>query len=127
MQTFADASAATVEGSTVETNIGEIQLSARASRIIGVWVNALGGDTMTSTEAITGILRLDSPDISMAPFKIPLDQVSALTSGVAALPTHIIPVNIPAKGQAKVTGYITIDDTTTGAIKCRWGLIYEGN
>lgn len=127
MQTFADASAATAEGSTVETNVGTIQLSARAKRIIGVWVTAIGGDTLTSTEAVTGILRLDSPDIPIAPFKIPLDQFTILTSGAAALPAHIIPVNIPARGQANITGYVTIDDTTTGTLKVRWGLMYEGD
>jgi len=127
MQTFADVSAATAEGSTTETNVGTITLSARAKRIIGVWVTAIGGDTLTSTEAVTGILRLDSPDIPLAPFKIPLDQWTILTSGAAALPAHIIPVSIPARGQAQITGYVTIDDTTTGTLKVRWGVLYEGD
>lgn len=126
MQTFMDVTDATAEASTVETKVGTITLSAKAKRIMGVWATAIGGDTLTSTESVTGIIRLDSADISLAPFKFPLDQWTILTSGAAALPAHIIPVSIPAPGLSKVDCYVTIDDTTTGTLKVRCGLMYEG-
>lgn len=126
MQTFFDCTDATSEGSTTETKVGTITLSAKAKRIIGVWATAIGGDTLTSTEAVTGIIRLDSADVSLAPFKFPLDQWSILTSGAAALPAHIIPCSIPVGGMNKIDAFVTIDDTTTGTLKVRVGLMYEG-
>jgi len=126
MQTFMDCTDATAEGSTVETKVGTITLSAKAKRIIGVWATCLGGDTLTSTETVSGIIRLDSADISLAPFKFPLDQWTMLTAGGACLPAHIIPVSIPSPGLSKVDCFVTIDDTTTGTLKVRVGLMYEG-
>jgi len=126
MQTFMDCTDATAEASTVETKVGTITLSAKAKRIIGVWATAIGGDTLTSTEAVTGIIRLDSPDVSIAPFKFPLDQWTILTNGAAALPAHIIPVSLPVGGMNKIDAFVTIDDTTTGTLKVRVGLMYEG-
>jgi hypothetical protein len=124
-QTHFDCTVATAEGSTVETLIGTITLSSKAKKIVGVWATCLGGDTLTSTEAVTGICRLDSDSMNLAPFKFPLDQFSMLTGGSIALPAHIIPVDIPAVPLAQINAYITIDDTTTGALKCRVGLMYE--
>lgn len=124
-QTHFDCTVATAEGSTTETLIGTITLSSKAKKIVGVWATCIGGDTLTSTEAVTGICRLDSDSMNLAPFKFPLDQWTALTSGIAGLPTHIIPVDIPAVPLAQINAYITIDDTTTGTLKCRVGLMYE--
>lgn len=124
--TFADCTSATAEGSTTETLVGTITLSSKAKRIIGIWATAIGGDTLTSTEAVTGIFRLQSDSVDMAPSKWPLDQWTILTSGASALPAHIIPVNIPVVGLAQINAYVTIDDTTTGTLKVRVGLVYEG-
>jgi len=124
-QTHFDCTVATAEGSTTETLIGTITLSSKAKRIVGVWATNIGADTLTSTEAVTGICRLDSDSMNLAPFKFPLDQFSMLTGGSIALPTHIIPVDIPAVPLAQINAYITIDDATTGTFKCRVGLMYE--
>jgi hypothetical protein len=127
MRTYFDCTDATASGDTVETKIGTITLSAKAKRIIGVWAYACAGATMTIAEVQTGICRLDSSDISLAPFKFPLDQITLLTSGAVALPTHIIPVSVPVVGMAKVDAFVTMDMAQTGALKCRVGILYEGD
>lgn len=124
--TFADCTAATATGDTVETLMGTITLSSKAKKIIGVWAYAIGGATLTIAEAVTGIFRLQSDSIDMSPSKFPLDWENMLTSGAVAGNTHIIPVDIPVVGLAQINCYITMDMAMTGALKGRVGLIYEG-
>jgi hypothetical protein len=113
-------------GDTTKTNIGTISLPSSARRIIGVWCYAVGGATLTSAEAVTGIFELESPDAPLNPMQLPLDIVDILTSGAVAFQAHIIPVDIPVRNaSAKVTGYVTMDMAQTGALKARWGIITE--
>lgn len=127
MRTFADCTEAVATGDTVETSMGVITLSTKAKRIVGVWATALGGATLTTGEAVTGIFRLDSPDFNIAPFKAPLAVLTILTQGTGAYEPRIIPVNIPCSGNGRVTAYITMDMAQTGALKGRVGLLYEGD
>lgn len=124
--TFADCTPATATGDTTETLMGTITLSSKAKKIIGVWATAIGSATLTTGEAPTGIFRLQSDSVDLAPSKWPLDNVTILTSGAVGLPTHIIPCNIPVVGLAQVNAYITMDQAQTGALKGRVGIIYEG-
>jgi len=126
-RTFADSSEAVASGDTTETSLGTITLSAKAKRIIGVWVYASAAAAMTTAESLSGVLRLDSPDFSIAPFKIPCAMVNVLTSGAIGYEPRILPVNIPCSGNGRVTGYITKDMAETGAVKARFGLVYEGD
>jgi len=119
------ASVATARGAVgIKTAIGTIIVPKGASRITAIWCQILGGALLTTAEAVSGILELDSPDIS-TPQQFPTDQQSMLTGGSAQLPTHIIPVNIAVAGGASIVGSITLDDTVTGALLCRWGLCTE--
>lgn len=127
MRTFADCTDATATGDTVETSMGTITLSSKAKRIVGVWATAVGGATLTTGEAASGIFRLDSPDFNVAPFKAPLAVVDVLTQGSVGYEPRIIPVSIPCSGNGRVTGYITMDQAQTGALKGRIGVIYEGD
>jgi hypothetical protein len=118
-------SAATARGAVgIKTAIGNIIIPKSASKIVGIWCQIFGGALLTTAEASSGILELDSPDLS-GPLQFPTDQVNMLTGGSAQLPTHIIPTNIPVAGGATVTGSITFDDTVTGACLCRWGCVTE--
>lgn len=123
---FADCTAATATGDTTETLMGTITLSSKAKRIVGVWATAIGSATLTTGENPTGIFRLQSDSVDMSPSKFPLDSVAILTSGAVAVPTHIIPVDIPVVGLAQINCYITMDQAMTGALKGRVGLLYEG-
>lgn len=127
MRTFADCTDATASGDTTETVVGTITLSSRAKRIVGVWCSMIGGAALTHSEAISGIIRLDSPDFTLAPFKFPTPQVDSITSGMAAYEPRIIPVSIPCVGSGRVTAYVTNDMALTGAHKTRVGVIYEGD
>jgi hypothetical protein len=116
---------ATARGAvTVKTNIGAITTPKTSSKIVALWVTTFGGALLTTAEAISGIFEIEGPDIS-TPLQFPLDQVSALTDGVAALPARIIPVNIPCPGGATLQGFTTMDDTVTGAVLQRWGICTE--
>lgn len=126
-RTFADCTDATASGDTTETLVGTITLSSKAKRIVGVWSSMIGGAALTHSEAISGIIRLDSPDFSVTPFKIPTAQVDSITSGMMGYEPRIIPVSIPCAGNGRVSCYVTNDMALTGAHKTRVGLIYEGD
>lgn len=121
----AQASAVTATGDTVKTSIGELTVPQTVRRIIGIWGYAIAAGAMTTAEAVTGILELESPDVNLAPLQLPLDCVSALTSGAVAFNPRIFPCNIAVPGGAKITGYMTMDMAQTGTLKGRWGLIYD--
>ena len=120
----AQVSAATATGDTVKTSIGELTVPQKVTRILGIWCYAVAGAALTTAEAVTGILELESPDINIQPFQLPLDCVSALTSGGVAFSPRIFPVNIAVRGGEKITGYVTMDMAQTGALKARWGMLY---
>lgn len=127
MQNFADCTVATALGAGgVETSMGTIVVTAKARTLVGVWATIVGGATLTTGQPISGIFRLDSPDVNLAPAKFPLSQVSILTSGAFGFQAHIIPVEIPIVGLANITCYITIDLTNTAALKGRVGFLYQG-
>ena len=126
-QTYGDCTGVTALGATgIETLMGTITLTAKAKTIIGLWAVAIGGATVTSGQPVSGIFRLDSPDINLAPCKFPLDWLTILTSGVGAMNPNIIRVNIPARGLANISCYITLDLTNTAALKGRVGLLVDG-
>ena len=116
---------ATATGDTTKTSMGTIQIPAGARKIVGVWGYACAAATMTSGENISGVLELESPDVALQPFQIPLDVVTCLTSGTTSFSPRVWATNIDVPGAAKVTGYITMDVAQTGALKGRFGLITE--
>jgi hypothetical protein len=119
------ASAPVARGATgVRTNIGPITPPPGAKRIVAIWCTTLGGALLTTAEAVSGILELEGPGISV-PQQFPLDQENMLTGGDAHLPAHIIPVNIPCQENSAVTAFSTMDDTVTGALLQRWGICTE--
>jgi hypothetical protein len=119
------ASVATARGATgIKTAIGTIIVPKGASKIKAIWSVVLGGAVLTTAESISGILEIESADIS-GPLQFPLDQENMLTGGDAHLPAHIIPTNIDVAGGASIVGSITLDDTVTGALLFRWGICTE--
>jgi hypothetical protein len=118
------ASAPVARGATgTKTSMGAITPPPGSSKIIAVWSSVLGGALLTTAESISGILELEGKGIDSQQF--PLDQENMLTGGDAHLPTHIIGVNIPCVPMAPVNGFITLDDTVTGALQFRWGICTE--
>lgn len=118
-------SAVTATGDTTKTLIDTITTPKDAKRIVGVAAYAIGAATLTSGEAVTGILELESDDMSLAPMQIPLDCVTILTSGAIAYSPKVWPLSIDLPAQARIRGYMTMDMAQTGALKGRFSLVYE--
>lgn len=127
MALHADATALTATGDTTETTIGTVTLSGKARRIIGIGCYAVAGAAMTTAESVTGLFRIDSPDLNLAPMKFPLDVINILTSGAIALKPTVWPVDISVKGLEKLEWFVTMDMAQTGALKGRGFVLYEGD
>ena len=125
MRTKIDTSDATATGDTTKTLIDTRTVPQDAKRLIGVVGYAAAAGAMTTAETISGILELESDDMSITPMRIPLGVVSALTSGSVAYEPKTWPVDLPMVGGAKIKGYMTMDMAQTGALKGRFSLIYD--
>lgn len=119
-------SASTATGDTTKTSIGNITLTAKANKIVGFGAYATGGAGNTTLENVSGILEIESSDISIAPQIYPLDTVSLTGTGMAVLSPRIWPIDIPVKGGEVLTGYITLDLAQTINPSARWFVMTEG-
>jgi hypothetical protein len=116
---------ATTEGGTTKTSLGTIVLPSNAKRLVGAWCYANGGAGITTLENISGICELESPDVNLQPCQFPIEQQTVLTSGVGASATKVWPMNAAVPGNARVTGYLTLDLAQTVDGKARFGLVVE--
>lgn len=111
---------------TAKTTCGNIQLPAGAKRIKGLWgyVHQPG---LTTLEMASGILEIESDDMSITPMQIPLNQDTMVTSGAVGQQVKVFPIDIPLPAGAAVTlkGFMTLDMALTTAEKGRWGVITE--
>lgn len=115
----------TATGDTVKTSIGAITLTAKAKRIIGFGAYATGGAGNTTLENVSGILEVESSDLSIAPQVYPLDTVSITGTGMAALSPRIWPTEIACNGGETLTGFVTLDLAQTINPSARWFVITE--
>jgi len=118
-------SASTACGDTTKTLIDTITLPASAKAIIGVWTYSMGGPGQTTLETQSGILELESPDCRIQPCQIPLPAMNTLTNGVAVVEHKVWPMTLPVGGNARISGYITMDMAITVANKGRFGLVVD--
>lgn len=118
---------AVASGDTTETSLGTLTVPKSAKVIVGVKSYHIAADTLTTGEVVSGILRLSSSDLNLAPMEIPIHVTSVLTSGIADHEPNVIPLNIPVSGGEQVEGLVTMDMAETGAIKSRFTLIYSDN
>jgi len=115
----------TALGDTVKTSLGTITLPANSKSLLGVWGYANGGPGMTTLEAVTGILELESPDVNLQPCQIPFEQANMLTGGATNQATKVWPLNAKVAGGERITGYGTMDMAQTVANTGRFGLVVE--
>jgi hypothetical protein len=118
-------SASTATGDTTKTSIGSITLTAKAKKIVGFGAYATGGAGNTTLENVSGILDVESSDLSIAPQQYPLDTVSLTGTGMATLTPRIWAVDIPCGGGEVLTGYVTLDLAQTINPSARWFVITE--
>lgn len=119
------ASPATPLGGVAKTSMGTISVPKSAKRITGIWGYALGGAGHTTLENVSGILTIESDDLSVKPCQIPIDVLAIVGTGVAILKPTVWPHSIGGVGNTDLTGYITLDLAQSITGKGRWGLIYE--
>lgn len=117
------AGAATTEGGTTKTTLGELSVPMGAKKIAGAWCYV--GVIDTTIEQVSGICELESPDVNLLPCQFPITPGGAVTSGARSAPIITYPMDIPVKGGEKVTGYLTLDGAMTGNPKARFGLVLE--
>ncbi len=116
---------ATATGDTTKTLIDSMTIPQDAKRITGVTCYATGAATLTTAEAVSGVLTLESDSMPIIPQQFPLDVVNCLTSGTIAYTPRVWNTDIGTIGGAIVKGYVTMDSAQTGAFKARFSLIYE--
>src|ERR1035437_4070812 len=109
----------------IKTLIDTLVVPQGVSKIVGVWSSNMGGATMSTGQPITGIVELESQDVSLIPLQLPMDSASILTSGAQSLSPRIIPVSIPVTPGARIACYMTLDLTNSAALVGRVGVIYE--
>jgi len=113
---------------TTETEVGTITIPQGVSKII-----ALYGDitiqTTTAAEGAVGFIRLDSSDLSLAPAKFPARIVQGAAGTLAGIgpdsTPHLIPVDIPVTGSARVVCYAATELAQTGTCRGRIGFIMQ--
>jgi len=120
----AQASALTALAGATKTLIDTITIPAKATKIVGIWgyVHEPG---MTTLEMSSGILELESDDVTLNPMQLPLECVTATTSGAIAYQPRILPCDIPVSGGSRIRGYGTLDMALATAEKARFGLLTE--
>ncbi len=113
-------------GDTVKTTLGELEVPAGASKLIGVACHALGGPGNTTLENVTGMFELESRTVAnLIPCQFLLDCVPVLTSAPASVKPTIWPVDVPVAPGNKIECFVTMDMAQTIANTCRWMAIWE--
>jgi hypothetical protein len=117
----------TATGDATKTLIGTITLPASTKAIVGAWGYASAGAIYDDADSLSGILELESPDCNIAPCQLPLEQMTSVGTavGITAQQTKVWPLNVPAKGAARISGYMTMDMAITAALKGRFGLVID--
>lgn len=113
---------------TSETVIGTITIPTQGVRhIVGVW-GKLMQPTATAGEMISGHFRLALTTVS-GKFKFPVMCVhgpaGTLAANAHAVPTTIIPVDIPVPANETIACYMTADIALTGTCTGEVGIIME--
>lgn len=116
---------ATASGDTTKTSLGTITTPVGTKRLVGMW--SYIGVADTTIEQVSGIVTLESDDVNLQPFQVPVSGAGgSLTSGGRAMgDPKVYPIEVPVPGQVKITGYITLDAALTINAKARWGLVIE--
>ena len=116
--------------SAAEQSIGTIQLSERASRIVGIMADLNKGDVPSAGEEIMATIKLSSADMRMPPAQYPCNRAFNASDGTAvgqsATPMSMfIPVDIPVPAGARIDVFGTTSISVTGNADLTVYLAYE--
>lgn len=122
-----------VEGTAdtnAETSAGTITLSEKARVITGLCVDVVM-DTSVEGDELSGMARIQSDDVDLAPFIFPLAHVTGapLESGEATLDVvgtvpKFVPVHIPVPSGARIEFLTDLDQDIGAAAITRSGIAY---
>jgi len=126
MSLFYQISAAVALTDTTEKSLGEITLTAKAKRVIGVYVLPNGGAGNTTLENVSGKLRLQSSDLDIQPVQVPLPELTITGTGVSRGEAKVWPLDIQVGGNEKIEGLVTLDLAQTINSTARFGIVSEG-
>jgi len=111
--------AKTATGDTVKTLIDTVTVPAGCTKLVAVASNVYGSGALTTAEAGTGYLELESDDISIVPAQFLLDTVSMLTGGAIGFTPKQWPCDILVSAANRIKVYVTMDMAQTGALTAR--------
>lgn len=113
-----------------EGAIGNINISEKATRIVGLLGILSKVTAVTASEGMIGTFRLASNDIKMPPAQFPFNNAisGALGTVVGQMgpkPINFIPVDIPVEGGSVISCFVTTQTAITGNISARVYIAYE--
>lgn len=113
-----------------KTTVGTITLAEKATRITGIYFNAMQDNVLTTAEELIGFGILESDDIDLTPFQIPLMHsygagLGALIMGNGVSHTKYIPLDIPVTGGARIQASIDLNTALTNAAEVSCFIAYE--
>lgn len=107
---YSDSSSANVTATT-ETSLGTITISESAKKLTGVCCFGIpNASAFAASKTLSGKLRLDSNDVLLTPFDVPMTAFSgSSTAPNITVPTipFWYPLDVPVPGGARITGYVT--------------------
>ena len=126
---FCDSVSASFASGT-EQSLGQITLSEKATRIIGVLADLNKGDAPTAAEAIMGTVRLSSNSMQLTPLVLPFNRAfnasDGTAAGASATPqSSFIPLDIEVIGGAIIDVFATTTQSVTGNADATVFIAYE--
>ncbi|KKM90355.1 hypothetical protein LCGC14_1239500 [marine sediment metagenome] len=120
----------TAWASASEQAVGTLQLSEKATRIVGILADLNKGDASTTAEEVMATIRLGSADIKIPPAQYPCNRAFNASDGTAAgqsavAMSNFIPVDIPVIGGARIDVFVTSSISVTSNAEVRVYLAYE--
>lgn len=111
---------------TTKTLIDSVKVPQGLTKLVGVGATVCAKG-LTTLESISGIIELESDDMSPNPFPqaFPLPSQNVLTSGAVALQPYLHPTNIAVQALATIKVYATMDAALTINPSVRAHLVFE--
>ncbi len=113
-----------------ETDIGEITISEKATKIVGVMGMWQKVTAFTASEPINGFFSIDSNDVKFKPAQFPMTNaigggLGAMTGASSLNPANFIPVDIPVIGGSIINLSATLHLANTGNVNAAIYIAYE--
>lgn len=114
----------------VETQVGTIALSAKATRITGIMGSLFQDGVLVDGQELTGFFTLKSDDVDLRPSDWLFNQVfgagdSTLIAGGEVMPAMPHMVDIPVPESADIDVFVTLTQLVTNGANVNISIMYE--